>query len=101
MCNQINNINARFKTLDFVTNKKAKKVWLRYKMANHAIKIYISPLYIPNITNMNTNNQQNKKDFISNAIRILVLKLTQNPEYYNIKQYSKSKMRNKYRHNIW
>jgi hypothetical protein len=74
---------------------------MRHEITTYTIKNYVAPLYISNITNMNTNNQQIKKDFISNALKMLLLKLTQNPGYYNIKHYSKSKSRDKDRHNIW
>jgi hypothetical protein len=50
---------------------------------------------------MSYKNQKTTMNLVSNFIKTFVSKLTQNPEYYDIKYYSKIKGRNRHRNDIW
>jgi hypothetical protein len=50
---------------------------------------------------MSYKNQKTTMNLVSNFIKTFVSKLTQSPEYYDIKYYSKIKGRNRHRNDIW
>ncbi len=50
---------------------------------------------------MNQRNQKLIINYLNNILKTFVSKLMQNPEYYDIKYYSKIKGRDKHRNNFW
>lgn len=50
---------------------------------------------------MNTKSHLSPVHFISHALKNLVIKLTQNPEYYTIKHYSKIKRKHRHDQGSW
>ncbi len=82
---------------DFTVNFQKNTFRIAYNTINHNL----IALFLSNISNMNTKFHLSPVLFISHALKNLAIKLTQNPEYYTIKHYSKMKRKHRQDQSSW